>query len=239
MSEKPAVDVAAAQPRSRWTRILALIVAVVCVLACLHGSILRNVAHFLVVDEPRTPTQALLMVGGDSRFDEAANLHEHGAKTILLLRGRPGRLERMGILLPAEQLTRRALLSHGIPEDDLLFLSDEPVDNAQVGKLLCDWLRNQPHRQISVLCDRFSTRKWHMLLRRSADAQLVSRIHLVALPHRGFDESDWWRSKPGARTILEGYLRLGFTYWHDGAQPEGKECTQTDFESAFAQRPIP
>jgi hypothetical protein len=210
-----------------------------CAAACAHGSILRSVAQFLVVDEPCTPAQALLMVGGDSRFDAAANLHADGAKTILLVHQRPGRLERMGIVQSAEQSTRRELLARGIPEDDLLFLSDEPVENERVGKLLCDWLRQQPHRQVNVLCDRFSTRKWRLLLRRSADLDLVSRIHLVALPHRGFNEANWWHSKPGARAILNGYLRLGFTYWHDGPQAEGKECTPADFESACAPRATP
>lgn len=207
--------------------------------ACFHGRILRSVAEFLVVEEPRSAAQGVLMLGGESRFDEAAKLHENGAPVILLLRSRPGRLERMGIVRSAEQSTRRALLTRGIPEDDLLLLSDEPVDNTRVGALLCDWLRNQPQRQINVLCDRFSTRKWHLLLRRSADSNLVSRIRMIALPHHSFDESNWWHSKPGARAILNGYLRLGFTFWQAGPQPAGKECTQADFESAAVRKAIP
>jgi hypothetical protein len=207
--------------------------------ACFHGRILRSLAEILVVDDPPAAAQALLMIGGESHFDEAVKRYADGTKTVFILRRHPGRLERMGILPSAEQLTRRALLARGIPENDLFFLSDEPIANSRVGALLCDRLHAHAQWHIAVLCDRFSTRKWRLLLRRSADPTLAARIHLIALPEYGFDETNWWRSKPGLRAILNGYLRLGFTWWHDGPLPAGRECTQADFESVIARKASP
>jgi hypothetical protein len=221
--------------RRRWQRKLSILMLLVCATAFFHGLLFRSAAEILVVEEPRTAAQAVLLLGGESRFDEAANLHADGAKVILLISGSHGRLERMGILPSPEDTTRRELLAREIPAEDLWFLSDEPVTTSTVGILLCDWLRLHPHWQVDVLCDRFSTRKWRLLLRRSADPHLVSRIHVIALPQRGFDESNWWHSKPGVRTIFNGYLRMGFSWWQDGPQPAGRVCTPADFESAFAR----
>ena len=115
-----AVEPEPVRPRSRWKRRLAFLAAAACAVVCFHARLLRSVAEFLVVDEPCAAAQAVLMVGGESRFDEAAKSHEkNGAKVILLLRSQPGRLERMGILRSVEQTTRRELLTRGIPEDDL------------------------------------------------------------------------------------------------------------------------
>jgi hypothetical protein len=227
--------------KRRWRlwRVLACLVVVTTAVVCFHGRILRGVAELLVVEEPREAAQAVLMIGGESRFDEAAKLHDAGAKVVLLLRARPGRLERLGILRSADEMTRRELLSRGIPAADMSYLSDEPVANSQLGAVLCHWLQMHPQEQIDILCDRFSTRKWHVLLRRSADADLMSRIRLVALPHRQFDQTNWWHSKAGSRAILNGYLRLGFTCWHRGPSPDGRECTLADFESVAVRRAMP
>lgn len=239
MPETSATATEPVRGRSKWKRRLAILALLAGAGAIFHGTILRSTAAYLVVEDPRITAQALLMVGGESRFDEAAKLHENGAHVILLLGSKPGRLERLGILEPAKLTTRRELLARGIPESDLLQLSDEPIPSHRVGAVLCDWLREHPRQQIDVLCERFSTRKWRFLLRRSADPDLVSRIHLVALPHHQFDETNWWRTKPGQRAILNAYLRLGFTWWHDGLQSSGQECTQADFESAFARKADP
>lgn len=227
------------RPRSRWKRRLACLAVAACLAAFFRGAILRSVAEFLVVDEPRSVAQAVLIVGGESQFDTAAQLHESGAKVVFLRRSNPGRLERMGILRSTEETTRRELLARGVPESDFSPLSDEPVESGRVGASLSDWLREHPNCQIDVLCDRFLTRTWHLLLRRSADPALVSRIHLVALPHRSFDESNWWHSKPGQRAILNGYLRLGFTWWYDGPPLAGRECTSADFESVVVRKAVP
>jgi hypothetical protein len=227
------------RPRSRWKRRLVLLAVVAGTAVCFHGRILRSLAEILVVEDPPAAAQAVLMISGESRFDEAVKLHADGTKAVFILRSHPGRLERMGILPSAEQLARRALLARGVPEDDLFSLSAEPIANSRVGAVLCDRLREHAKWHIAVLCDRFSTRKWRLLLRRSADPQLAARIHLIALPEHGFDETNWWRSKPGVRAILNGYLRLGFTWWHDGPLPAGRECTQADFDSVAARRANP
>jgi len=239
MPDNSTVKLAPARPRSRRNRRLAFFAVLVGVAACLHGRILQSLAELLVVDEPRSAAQAVLMISGESRFDVAEKLHNDGTKVVFILRGHSGRLERMGILPSIEQLTRRELLARGIPESNLSLLSDEPVASSRVGALLSDRLREHTQWHIAVLCDRFSTRKWRLLLQRSADPRLLSRIHLIALPERGFDETNWWHSKPGARAILNGYLRLVFTWWHDGLQPAGRECTPADFEAAFTRKTTP
>ncbi len=237
--ESAPAPAAAGKSGSRWRRRLLCVAVITCAAACCHRWILRSVAEFLVIEEPRAGAQAVLLAGGESQFDVAAQEHARGAKVIWLRRGLPDRLERLGIVGSAEANTRRELQQRGIPADDVSSLADEPVDNSRVGEVLCDWLRRHPDSQINVLCDRFSTRKWRLMLRRSAAPDCVSRIHLVSLPYRSFDETNWWQSKPGQRTILNGYLKLFYTWWHAHPSPAGRELSPADFEDAFARKAGP
>src|SRR5438105_659687 len=111
MPDTSALKPVTVRSRSRWKRRLALPAVMALAAACFHARILQSAAEILVIDEQRAAADAVLVVGGEPQFDEAAKRHDAGAKVVFLLRSNPGRLERMGILQPAEQITRRELLT--------------------------------------------------------------------------------------------------------------------------------
>ena len=134
-----------------------------------HTSLLRALAGVLITEEPTVASaQAVLLLGGETQFDEAANLHKRGAVFFLQFPESHGRLQRMGILPPAEHLARRELLKRGIPEDHVMLVSKHPVEKTQIGRHLCEWLGEHPGTHINIVCDRLSSRKWQLLISRSA-----------------------------------------------------------------------
>ncbi len=186
--------------------------------------------------------RAVVILDGDRHFDAAAEmhrtaLHDTGASTIIVFLGPPGRLVRMGIIQPADETARRELLKRGISDRDLEVLPVRSGNRSTVAAELGRWLAEHPSQTVSVLCDRFTSRTWKIVIQQSVDAALIRRISIVPLEDRQFDETNWWRSKPGQMALLSGYIRLGYHCWRPENGPERGELTDDDFHAAFAGGP--
>lgn len=222
---------------TNWKRRGAIFAIAVVICGLGHAYILTAIASVLIVDEEHAAAYALLILDGDRRVEVASQRVSDGAENVLLFRRHPGRLERMGILPAPDNLTRRELLKRRIPEQAIRLLCEEPIDNSLIPNQLCDWLQKNPGRDIDVLCDRFSSRNCNRFFGRSVDSKFRQRLHIIALPQRNYDETNWWRSKQGALAVLNGYLSLAFQSCHvQGNRPVWKERTQAEFDSAVKAR---
>jgi hypothetical protein len=143
----------------------------------------------------------------------------------------------MGILPPGDQVARRELLERGVSEEHLVLLSGESASRTRTAAALSAWLNEHPDQSVNVLCDRFTSRTWKIVLRRAAPLGLAERICVVPLPDRQYDETNWWRSKPGTMAVLNNYIRLGFHWWRSGDEADIVERTGADFRAAFAGDP--
>lgn len=223
----------ASSRRTRWKRRLAWTVGVVVALVLFHSVLFRFAATALIVDEPSTAGAALLLLDADRQFDVAAERASRESSTVILCQFRPGRLERLGILPSSEILAQNELRKRDVSLQQIELLFDQPIARFEVPSRLCHWLREHPDREVDVLCSRFSTRTWNLLVNRAADGDLRSRIHLIALPHRNYDETNWWHSKAGILAVVNGYIRFAFHWWHsDGEPTDRNERTDAEFASA-------
>jgi hypothetical protein len=209
-----------------------------------RASLLRGLAAGLIVDDrppalqpgdwPHEPADAVLILGGDRQFDLAAGLYQPDATTVLIYRSRPDRMVRMGIMPPSHEFVRRELLKRGISSHDLDEIAGASLSRSTIGAALGGWLAEHPDRTVHVLCDRFSSRTWKVVFARDVDSSLAGRITIVPLPHRQFDETNWWRSKVGTMAVVDGYIRLAFHYWRPGREADRVDRTDAEFRAAFA-----
>ena len=199
-----------------------------------HARILRGIAWGLIVDDRRALAPAVLLLDGDRLFDSAARLYSAGARTMLVYRSRPDRLVRMGIVPRGDEMARRELLKRGVSNQDLVILAGESASRSRIAAALGAWLAEHPDQTVNVLCDRFTSRTWKMVLGRAAGPALAEKICIVPLPNRRFDETNWWRSKLGTLAFLNNYISLGFHWCRSGDEADMVERTAADFRAAFA-----
>ncbi|MBI3862555.1 MAG: hypothetical protein HY290_11745 [Planctomycetia bacterium] len=229
-----------ATPRkARWRRRVLLMAGIAMATVAFHAPLMRAVAGLLIVDESGSQSPAILMLNGDRCFDVAAQRVSDDEARLMLVRGNPGRLVKMGIVPPADEMARRELHKRHVPDKAVSLLSTSPVGGLELPGELVKWLLQHPETEVDVLCDRLSSRRLDVLIRRSANHDLRRKIHIVALPNRNYDETNWWRSKPGAMAVLNGLLRLGFQYSTAGQAPPWVERTDSDLEAAFRKDPRP
>jgi uncharacterized SAM-binding protein YcdF (DUF218 family) len=196
------------------------------VLACAYlcrGPLLRGLGCLLIVDEPQAAMTCLVLLGGDSRHDRAAELyHEGRAGQVLLIQRHLRRLEAFGIVPCADELDRRALRARGVPGSALTLVSGQAGDDWQTIRALRPWLQAHPGAHLHLVCERFGSRRLQVLSQRLLGPD-AARVHLLALPSRDHDETNWWQHKEGLLDFLQQAMKLTYTWaagertapWHD------------------------
>jgi hypothetical protein len=229
-----------AKSRTRWIRRCVLAAALLSVAYALREQWLPLVARVLIFDQAASPGDVVLILDeGERRFDVAAELTGGDATRILLYVREPNRLERMGIRPTPEALGRRECSKRGFAGAEIAALAEAPIGKSHAVERLHEWLLQYPDKSVGVLCDRFDTRTWALLVHRACDDETRDRVRVVALPHRKYDETNWWHSKDGQRALMNGYLVLAYHLLHRGPEPECRECSPAELRQSVLGDKIP
>ncbi len=211
-----------AGPRCR--RVLGRVTCIVGVLAALYGlhcPILRAAAWPLLVADDVRPSDVALVVGGDRCLEEAARLYADGTvRGVLLIETAPGRLVRQGILPPAEETARRALVQHGVPVDAVTLIPGRAAGEWEAARQLRVWLDAHAPMTVLALCARLGARHSRFVCGRVLGSARMARICWHPLGDRRYDENDWWQKKAGVLDLFNSYMALGYA-WSQGERPGG------------------
>lgn len=194
--------------RGRW---LFLLLAALALFAG-RGWILWALALPLIGEGQPSGADYLLVVEGDCLFDRAARIYHSGdSRDLLVVRRSPQRLQRMGILPTTDALARRELVARGVPEDRIAVLPGEVITDWEMARQLGHWLAEHTDARVCLVCDRFDGRRMKYIVRSVLSEAESGRVGFLLLPHRWYDETNWWKGKRGWLALLGGYLRLGYT----------------------------
>lgn len=187
---------------AKWRCRGALVVGGLVVLVLLHTPILRGLAWCLIVDEPSSAANYVLVVDGDRCFDVAAQRFREGSvEQVLVQESIPGRLARLGVLPTFEELSRRELAKRGVAADRIALVPGQPESRWEAARVLNAWLQNHPEARVAVLSSQFSSKLKSHVFDRELDHRTRTRLSIVAIRDRRFDESNWWRSKTGIKSF--------------------------------------
>jgi len=207
--------------RHRWLLVVLLVVLAVVVLGLvLHRPLLRAAGRALIVEDPRRPADAIVVVAGYTppREEVAASLFREGlAPRILVSRQlvppRVNRLLEMGIRrLDFQGESVAALEKFGVPREAIVTL-DQPVEITET--------------ELPIVAAAARARGWHRLILVTS-AQHTRRVKVIwsRLAHPGLeawvvavnDECSlspaWWRLRRCSEAVLHEYLGLSALYLH-------------------------
>jgi hypothetical protein len=185
------------------------------VLACLYlfrAPLLRSAASALAVDQPREATTALLLLNADRGPRRAAECYREGrAGSVLLIEEWPDRAVQMGVLPPREDVLRRNLEAEGVPEAAITVLAGRATSDWERARRLRKWLAEHPGATVTVLCDRFGSRRLCHIFAATLGPD-ATRLRWWAAADRRFDENDWWRHKEGFLRLFSAGAGLGYVW---------------------------
>lgn len=195
-----------------------LALAGLCVLA--HRPLLRATGQALVVDDPREPADAIVVVAGGtpSREETAAGLFREGwAPRVLVSRqfvpGRVQRLIDMGVRrLDFQGESVAALERYGVPRDAIVTL-DQPVEITETElHAVAGAARDRGWRRLILVTSPFHARRVQLIWRREGGGAIEGR--LATVPDECTAVDGWWRRRRCSESALHEYLGLLALYLH-------------------------
>lgn len=184
-----------------------------------HRPLLRAVGQALVVDQPRAPGDAIVVVAGStpSREETAAALYREGLapRIVVSRQAVPDRVRQMielGIRrhdFQGESVL--ALEKFGVPRDAIVTL-DEPVEitETELHSVAAE-ARRRGWRRLLLVTTWLHSRRVQVIWDREAPA---IEVGLVPVPDQCATPAGWWHRRRCAELVLHEYLGLAAIYLH-------------------------
>ena len=185
-----------------------------------HRPLLRATGQALVVDDPREPADAIVVVAGGtpSREETAAELFRNGwAPRVLVSRqfvaGRVQRLIDMGVRrLDFQGESVAALERYGVPRDAIVTL-DQPVEITETElRLVAAVARDHGWRRLILVTNPFHTRRVQLVWGRESGGSIEGR--LATAPDECTAADAWWHRRRCSESVLHEYLGLLALHLH-------------------------
>jgi uncharacterized SAM-binding protein YcdF (DUF218 family) len=193
-----------------WISFISVLVIALCAAAACPGA-----GRFLIIDEPLTPADALVVLAGPRtvRWLEAVDLYREGMAPNLIIS--PGiveaaevELRAKGIRFPAEaELARDAMVQLGIPPTAIGVLPssvDNTADEAAQTKPLAlakGWT------SLIVVTSKYHTRRTRYAFEREFNGSGI-RVQVRGSRYDGARPDGWWRSRPDLRYVVSELQKL-------------------------------
>lgn len=205
--------------RCRWLRRLSLLLAAMLALYVARAPLLTAVAAGLVMQPATASADWALVLGGDRCFEQVAQLFHSGTiRGVLLIEFMPSRLVRIGVLPPDEELARRELTKHGVPESAIEVVRGRATSFWEAARNLDSWLADRADDRLIITCARFAGREQQLKLSRVFVSERTERLGWLPLVDRRYDETNWWTRKEGVLDVFNSYASLAYV-WINGEQP--------------------
>lgn len=215
-NEPSATDPSKAKRRRRWLRWLGVLLAGMMFCYVFRAPILSGLARGLIIQDTLEATHAVAVfgdTGGAECLKEAARMYQEGsASQVLLFQEQPRRLVRMGILSPTAEISRQALEELSIPPEAITILRYSSRSQWDQIRRLQEWLHKHPQADVTVLVGEFESRKLAQICNQVLNPGDDECLHWRSLSDRRFDETNWWKSKPGVLAFADGIVRLSHVW---------------------------
>lgn len=189
--------------RRYWRRTFICLFAAVLVLAVGaylgRAPLLTGLAKIWVVDDRPQKADAIVVLGGGiaQRPFLAAKLYKDGlAPWVLYMNVKATPVDKLGISLTESELTRRVLLSNGVPDSALACIGNGVGSTYDESLAVREWLHKTGNKSIIITTDLFHTRRARWIFSRELKGENV-KIQTVAAPLSAYGITNWWQNEEG------------------------------------------
>jgi len=174
---------------------------------------LRSVGWALVVDEPVTTADAIVLAVDVDRAGviEASDLVRRGvANRVAIFIDPPSAADREFArrgLWPEDDFARMARELRALGVKRVERIPDAVTGSEDQGRVLAKWSAEQDLHSIIIVTAPDHSRRLHRILNRAMNGE-QTRIMVRAARHSDFNPDAWWQSRGGLRTGLEELQKL-------------------------------
>jgi uncharacterized SAM-binding protein YcdF (DUF218 family) len=196
-------------------RLLAWSLAVACaLLLCCYlfrAPLLTGVANAWVVNDPATNADAIVVLGGKPELRPARLYHAGVAPRVLYMDVKLDQVAEKGLTLSEREITRRVLLSNGVPESAIMAVGNGVATTYDESLAVRAWLATNIAKTILITTDLSHTRRARWIFRKELQGTGVQvRVH--AIEPRGYSTTNWWLHEEGLIAFQNEWLKSIY-YW--------------------------
>lgn len=190
-------------------------------LALTHPLWLAGIGGVLVTEDPLGRVTSVMILDGDGRFEQAARMLASGAaRDALVYQARDSWLVEHGVVPAADALARRELARRGVAAERVRVLRGAGHDSRSALRALAQELAAAPQKRVAVLTDRVGSRSVSVLAARLLGPAARTRVAIVPLRDRRYDETSFWRCRAGLKASFNATIDLAFAWLRPDAPPE-------------------
>lgn len=181
-----------------------------------RSQILTDIADLLVVNDPFQPADIIFVLNGDynTRPFRASELYEQGlAPVIVIARSEMLPAEELGLAPNDTDVSIGVMKALGVPPEKIVVLPVEGGTTSTFDEAIAlrQYIESHNVHSLILLTSAFHTRRAKWIFDRELSG-LPVRLEVAAVPHYGFDESDWWQSEDGLITLNNEYIKLVYYF---------------------------
>jgi len=170
------------------------------------------VAQAWVVNDPPAQADVIVVLGGrpELRPFEAARLYRAGvAPRILYMDVKPNQATEMGLMPSEREITRRALVSNGVPETAMVAVGHDVASTYDETRAVRAWLATNSAKSILIATDLSHTRRARWVFHRELQGTGVQvRVHAIQPKEYGL--TNWWLHEEGLVAFQNEFLKFAF-----------------------------
>ena len=195
--------------KNRWRRIAITLLLLVAIVVA-HPIWLEALGRFLIVSDPLTQADAILVLSGDIysnlRLLHAAELWRAGYAPQVVLSAPMADWQTKEDHLPWRFARKKRLL----PEQALVIVPHQASSTLEEAEVLIPFVREKGYRSIILVTSNFHTRRSQMVFRRRWGRGGI-RVIVSAAPSWAFDPNRWWTRRTDSRTFLLEWTKI---FWY-------------------------
>ncbi len=162
-------------------------------------------------------------------------IHKRQTNEILFIEEMPKRAVQYGASPTFEAAGRKLLEATGVAKEQIVVIPGNVQTKWERQRILDRWLAEHPKKRVTLLCARTRSRIERYILNAVAPADRAGRVTVVGLPEGRLDESAWWRSRDGWKTLFFAYQSLGFEWWNGEEAMEKNVWDPDEYEKTLRQ----
>ena len=174
-----------------------------------RAPLLTGLAEAWVINDPVAKADAIVVLGGgpETRPFAAARLyHDDVAPMVLYTDVRPGPAEELGITPREAELTRRILLSNGVPETAMTMIGTNVASTYDESRAVRNWIEKTGAKSILIPTDPFHTRRVRWIFRKELRGTETA-IHVVSVNPLRYRADNWWRHEEGVTAFQNEIIK--------------------------------
>jgi uncharacterized SAM-binding protein YcdF (DUF218 family) len=167
-----------------------------------------QIDHFLNVDEPPAPADAIVVLASNpKRIQHAVNLYTQGYAPVVVFTD--AMYKDAGLACSSALLDVPAAQALGLPGDAVVIADDKVTSTYDEAVAVHALVEDHGWRRLIVVTDPFHTRRAAATFR-----ALIPGVTITAsaTPDASYDPQHWWRSEEGVMAVITEIGKLVF-YW--------------------------